>query len=1746
MNDICYITYDPFPITDQSNESDLMNAIQQPDYRWINITKPLIFNVKLLFNINLNDQDHHQQQLFDINLNFLRIILCFHHETSLLGLFTIFLSYKIISFLIKNSKCNESIVDEEYSITDEYKYDSNKKNSFNMNEFRKFKDSYQTTKYYKIKKIFAGIIIFTYLIEISIILSLYKYDIFGEALQYFCSNFLSFVCSLFVIYYMFANPALNRQHQKFICFYWLISMLNFFWNILSIYIQIDNSDYSIWKLCSKCQWHLPNFQYQSYSEQENFHHQIIISNHNDDHDDFHQKINIIWLHFNYFYAILFSIQFFGCFLTDFEHSSFVHPESNTTLFGRTIFIWMSRTIFRGYRRPLTTEDIFKTSIPVEHLEQNFFRRLIRQSNEYSKSFKLIKILVNQFGGEFLQISFIKLIPTLITFIGPLLLDRLIKFTTSSMIENQQPQWHGYFYAISMFILFVNESILNSYSDYHLMVLALKIRSCLMASIYRRLILAKNIDIITNTQVKQKENPNTSGQIVNLMSTDTQHIFEYIKIVNLFWICPLQIIIAIYLLWQLLGYGSLAGLGVLLLLLLINTFIGARIRSLQTKLLEYKDRRMKSLTETLNGIRAIKLYAWEEFFHKRIDESRRLEYLNLRHQALYSTAIAFAFISAPFFIALSSFSLFLYINANTGGHLDAQKAFVSLAIFNIIRRPVAFIPQLITNSMMFSVSLKRISNFVINNDYVDTTLSKNDINNNNPYQIAISSISSTMIKIPTKISLQNCRFTWLQHIGSSFRLDNIDICINQSKLCAIVGSIGSGKSSLLAAILGQMNLKPKNLYQCICHVNGKIAYVPQNSWIHSGTIRENILFGNVFDPIRYWKVIDACALLDDIKQMINGDKTLIGEKGDNLSGGQRQRISLARAVYADADIYLLDDPLSALDSRVSRHVFRRVISNRGLLANKIRLFTTNNMALLPNVDEIFLMNKGSIVARGNYQDLINMENEFTEFLTTYFSSTTKDLSTDNPINDDYEDDDNNLIVEEEEDYAILVEMVQRLERQFASFTRRGSIMRKISLSKNHSVEKEIKNDSNKKKRTNIFTKFSKITQKKESELKIDYSETITRTGSISFRIYWHYIRAVGLLPLLLILFSYTFGHYFVVVTNLWLSSWSNDSKISSSSSSNSSEIIQNNLWMNDMLIKMKLIDPSKPINQWIRLNVYAILGFGQTIFILIATLLLKLSCLRGSQWLHQSMLYRLMHAPIWFFDQANSGAIFNRFSKDIDLADTTLITSLRSFMIEIFRACALFTIIITGTESPILICLFLPLIIAYFLIYKYYVSTSRQLMRIESKLRTPIYQQFNETYAGVIVIQAFERVEMFLQKFYKNIDMNTSVLHMSIAAAKWLSVRLECLGNLVVLITSLSCVLLRGKISPGMVGLCITSSLTITGTLNFLIRSSIELENNIVTVERLVEYTNLPQEDEWYRKEKNKNKTIEIKRKNFFDFIKNFLNFKQQKSIRNFLISEVISAHSVPINLRLCSSNQTYQNQWPTDGSISFIQYSARYQNSSTLCLKQLNLCIPSGTKIGIVGRTGAGKSSFAMALFRLIEAETGEILISNRNIHELGLHELRSKLTIIPQDPLLFAGTLRNNLDPFNHYSDQQIIDALNKVHLGHMITMLNQSVEKQLNHLSFGQKQLLCLSRALLRKSKILLMDEATAGIDPATDQLIQETIRYEFFNCTVLTIAHRLKTILSYDQILVLDHGKIIEFDTPKNLMSNSSTLFYKMMTQ
>ncbi|KAF7495439.1 Multidrug resistance-associated protein 1 [Sarcoptes scabiei] len=1548
----------------------------------------------------------------------------------------------------------------------------------------------RTTITFQMKKIISFGLILAYLIEwttmMMMMMILYETLILNKIIQFCCSILLSFIVTNCTIYYQLTQK--NRiKHQWFTSLYWISMFLEHLWQIAKYFIPI-HLDHSLWSVCNECLWKSSDEFVTLDSIEIDFRQENIFDDWRSETDSLidSNRLRRISLAFNLIYLILFLSQFILAFYPDRlpkanKSEPKFNPENYSSILGRSFFIWMDSIVFNSYRKTLKKSDILETNISVKIVEEQLskqieidYKKLLNKSKRTllkSSSIRLILILMKKFGWEFLKIFSIKFIPTLLTFLGPLLLNRLISYASDE--NDQQYRWHGFLYAFVMFKMFLLESILNSFADYRLMVLALKIRSSLTMAIYRRLLrmnptstsssLSSSSSSSSSISSSSNQKQFTSGQILNIMSSDTQKVFDYIKMINLFWICPLQITIAIFLLWQHLGYASLAGLGVLLLLLPFNAFIGAQIRSLQTRLLIFKDRRFRCLNETLAGIRAIKLYAWEEFFHQKITEIRNLEIRNLKFQAIYSSAITFAFTSAPFFVALSSFFVFLYCESDSK-RLDASKAFVSLAIFNIIRRPLAFFPQLITNSMMFIVSLKRISEFLepssISANDSDLLIEKREFAHESP-----------MIRI------ENCRFDWNKTKTDGFELNISNLSIEKPGIWAFVGEIGS-------------------------------AFVPQNSWIQTGTIRDNILFGNRFDPILYWQVIESCALIEDLEHLPDADRTMIGEKGFNLSGGQRQRISIARAIYSQADIYLFDDPLSALDSQVSRHIFQKVLSNRGLIGNKIRILTTHDLSLMMKVDGIFLLQNGSLVSKGSFKTLVENENEFTEFLVNYFSS--KSVDDQSGIESEIETE---IEVENEEDYDVLVRMAENLEHRFSSFSRNGSFV------------KTIKKKKRKLFRTKLFrNKKSDLEKRSKNDPIIDYNiEANPKTGSISYRIYWNYARLIGLFSLLLIVVFFTIGHCFLIFTNLWLSSWSNDQQSSPESAIDR--------LMKRIFSKFKILNQSQlSINQWQRFNIYAGLGILQTIFILMATMVLNFAGLRGSKQIHQSILDRILHVPIKFFSTTTSGQILNRFNKDVDLVDSTLISSLRLFFIEIFRSLALFVIVAIGTNSPITIVLLIPLIVIYCFIYKYYVSTSRQLMRLESILRTPIYLQFNESYSGAKVIQAFGKENYFLESIAMKIDSNTSALHMSLAASRWLSVRLECLGNLIVLITAISCVLLKGQITPGMVGLCITSSLSITTTLNLLIRSSTELETNIVAIERLMEYVRLPQEIDFHQENRTKmidsNNNEIVKTKRLFNGL--FRDHKRKKSVN------LIRRH--PNNL------------WLYEGLIEFRQFSARYHQTSMFCLKNINLIIEPGLKIGIVGRTGAGKSSIVMALFRLLDGEMGEIFISGHNIKELSLHQLRSGLNIIPQESFLFTGTLRENLDPFVRFDDEKLIETLRKAHLGFLATNSNElqkSIEKSIDGLSFGQKQLFCLARALLYQSKILILDEATAGIDPMTDRLVQEIIRKEFACCTVLTIAHRLKTILDYDRILVLDRGEIIEFDSPQSLLSNQSSQFFKMIS-
>ncbi|KAK9400978.1 canalicular multispecific organic anion transporter 1 [Crotalus adamanteus] len=1220
-----------------------------------------------------------------------------------------------------------------------------------------------------------------------------------------------------------------------------------------------------------------------------------------------------------------------------------------------------------------------------------------QSKDYYAKHWLIVALFQTCAGKLLKSVALKVVHDFLVFVNPQLLKMMINFVS----DPKAYPWQGYLFALLLFVTALVQSFcLQQYFQLCFEV-GMNLRTSLMAAIYKK--------ALTVSNVTRKES--TVGETVNLMSVDAQRFMDFAVYMHQLWSSPLQIIISLVFLWAELGPSVLAGIGVMVLLIPLNGVLVSKSRTIQVKNMNHKDERMKIMTEILNGIKILKFFAWELSFQKQVEKIRALELKGLLHFFHLQSVGIFLFSCAPFLVSVATFAVYVMIDENN--ILDAQKAFTSIALFNILRFPLSMFPLTLSSMVQVKVSTDRLERY----------LGSADLNTS---AIWHNSTPACAVKF------HEASFAWEQ--DSDVTVKDITLEIARGSLVAIVGSVGSGKSSLISAMLGEMeNIKG--------HINiqGSMAYVPQQAWIQNATLKDNILFGSPLNEARYQQVLEACALLPDLQLLPGGDLTEIGEKGINLSGGQKQRVSLARAVYNNADTYLLDDPLSAVDSHVGRHIFDKVLGPEGLLQNKTRILVTHNLSFLAQVDDIVVLEAGSVTERGSYNTLLANSGSFAQLLNTYGNQ-----------QDNIHEEEAMGIEEEQEldDYPELV--TEEVPADVVTMTQKNeaSVQQKIfnrsrSTSSNISIRKSHQGHLNDKKTMTEF-KGQRLIDKEAME-----------TGRVKLFTYLRYFHAVGWGLSLSILIGYIGQTASSVGFNLWLSDWTNDA--------------------------LRYENKTYPVTERdMRVGIYGVLGVSNSFFLLISIVLASFGTIRASRILHKQLLSNILRVPMSFFDSTPTGRIVNRFAKDIFTVDETIPISLRSWMNCFFTI--LSTLVIICLATPYFAIIILPLGIVYYFILQFYVATSRQLRRLDSVTRSPIYSHFGETVSGLSVIRAFGHQERFLQHNEKIVDMNQKSVYSWLVSNRWLAVRLELVGNFTIFFAALLAVFVKDSLNGGIVGLSISSALNITQTLNWLVRMTSELETNIVAVERVHEYTEIANEAPWV-------------------------------------------------------TTQRPPSQWPNNGEITFMDYKVRYRPELELVLNGINCDIKGTEKIGVVGRTGAGKSSLTNCLFRILEAAGGKILIDGLDIATLGLHDLREKLTIIPQDPILFSGSLRMNLDPFDQYSDEDIWHALELAHLKSFVQALPEGLSSPVSeggeNLSVGQRQLVCLARALLRKTKILILDEATAAVDMETDHLIQETIRSEFANCTVITIAHRLHTIMDSHRVMVLQEGKIVEFDSPEQLL-------------
>ncbi|XP_023083270.1 multidrug resistance-associated protein 1-like isoform X2 [Piliocolobus tephrosceles] len=1204
------------------------------------------------------------------------------------------------------------------------------------------------------------------------------------------------------------------------------------------------------------------------------------------------------------------------------------PEKTASFFSKVTYSWFSRVITLGYKRPLEREDLFElnesdSSYTVCPIFEKQWRKEVLRNQErqkvkasfykeaHTKKPSLLYALWNTFKSVLIQVALFKVFADILSFTSPLIMKQMIIFCEHSSDFG----WNGYGYAMALFVVvFLQTLILQQYQRFNMLTSA-KVKTAVNGLIYKKALLLSNVS-------RQKF---STGEIINLMSADAQQLMDLTANLNLLWSAPFQILMAIYLLWQELGPAVLAGVAVLVFVIPINALAATKIKKLKKSQRKNKDKQIKLLKEILHGIKILKLYAWEPSYKNKIIKIRDQE-LEFQKSARYLTVFSMLTLTCiPFLVSLAT--LCVYFLLDEGNILTATKVFTSMSLFNILRIPLFELPTVISTVVQTKISLGRLEDFLNTEELLPQNIETNYIGDH-------------------AIEFTDASFSW-DKTGMPV-LRDLNIKIPEGALVAVVGQVGSGKSSMLSAILGEME-KLTGVVQR----KGSVAYVSQQAWIQNCILQENILFGSIMKKEFYEQVLEACALLPDLEQLPKGDQTEIGERGVNISGGQQHRVSLARAVYSGADIYLLDDPLSAVDVHVGKQLFEKVIGSLGLLKNKTRILVTHNLTLLPQMDLIVVMESGRIAQMGTYQELLSKTRNLTNL--------------------------HQVISEEEKAHAL----------------KQVSAVNSRTRSKDKILEQKPR---------------PSLDQGKQFSMK---KEKIP-VGGVKFSIILQYLQAFGWLWVWLTVVTYLWQNLVGIGQNLWLSAWAKEAKN-----------------MNDFT-EWKQIRSNK-------LNIYGLLGLIKGLFVCSGAYIITRGSLAASRTMYVQLLNNVLHLPIQFFETNSTGQIISRFTK------------------------------------------------------RYYVASSRQIRRLTGASRSPVISHFSETLSGVSTIRAFGHQQRFIQQYKEVVNENLVCFYNNVISNRWLSVRLEFLGNLMVLFAALLAVLAVNSIDSATVGLSISYALNITHSLNFWVKKTCEIETNAVAVERVCEYENMDKEAPW------------------------------------------IMSRRPPL-------------QWPNKGVVEFINYQARYRDDLGLALQDITFQTHGEEKIGIVGRTGAGKSTLSNCLFRIVERAGGKIIIDGIDISTIGLHDLRGKLNIIPQHPVLFSGTLQMNLDPLNKYSDSKLWEVLELCHLKEFVQSLPEKLLHEISeggeNLSMGQRQLVCVARALLRKTKILILDEATASIDFEMDKLVQTTIRKEFADCTILTIAHRLQSIIDSDRVLVLDSGSIVEFEAPQNLIRQKG-LFYEMTT-
>ncbi|KAG2606635.1 hypothetical protein PVAP13_4NG063010 [Panicum virgatum] len=1130
------------------------------------------------------------------------------------------------------------------------------------------------------------------------------------------------------------------------------------------------------------------------------------------------------------------------------------------LFRQLAFSWLNPLLRVGRSKALDLADIplVAGEDTAQHASHKFAEGWSRHVNGKAGSRRsvgsnnLALVLAKCFLGEILLTGFYALLRTLAIAVAPLMLFAFVWYSN----QEERDLRVGVALVGCLLLMKLAESLSQRHWFFDSRRTGMRIQSALMAVIFQKQLRLSS----------QGRKNHSTGEIVNYIAVDAYRLGDAINWLHMGWSSPLQLVFAVATLFWALKLGALPGLVPLVIFGILNVPFAKILQGYQSKFMVAQDERLRSTSEILNSMKIIKLQSWEEKFRDMIGSLRDGEFKWLRETQMKKAYGAVMYWMSPTVVSAVMYTATAILGS---APLNASTLFTVLATLRVMAEPVRFLPEILTMMIQYKVSLDRIEKFLLEDEIREEDVKRVPSDNSD-----------------IRVQVQDGSFSWNAD-RSDLSLRNVNFSISRGEKVAVCGPVGSGKSSLLYALLGEIPRISGSV-----EVFGSVAYVSQNSWIQSGTVRDNILFGKPFNKELYEKAIKSCALDKDIENFDHGDLTEIGQRGLNMSGGQKQRIQLARAVYNDADVYLLDDPFSAVDAHTAAILFYDCVMTA--LAQKTVVLVTHQVEFLTEASRILVMEGGQVSQQGKYSELLESGTAFEKLVSAHQSSIT---ALDTSANQQ-----NQVQGQLVPDENIVPSALQA--------TRQASDIEVAAKGPSATIQ---------------------LTEEEEKGI-----------GDLGWKPYKDYINvSQGAFQFSGMCASQVLFTCFQIASTYWLA----------------------------VAVQMDNVSAALLVGAYSGLSIFSCcFAYFRSLFA--ATLGLK-----ASKAFFNGLMDSVFKAPMSFFDSTPVGRILTRASSDLSILDFDIPYSMAFVTTGTIEVVT--TVLVMGTVTWEVLIVAIPVTITMVYVQSYYVSSARELVRINGTTKAPVMNYASESILGVVTIRAFAAIDRFIHSNMELIDTDATLFFHTIAAQEWVLIRVEALQSLTIITAALFLVLVPpGVISPGFAGLCLSYALTLTAAQVFLTRFYSYLENYIISVERIKQYMHLPAEP-----------------------------------------PAIIPQNRPPAS-------------WPQEGRIDLQDLKIRYRPNAPLVLKGITCTFAAGNKIGVVGRTGSGKSTLISSLFRLVDPAGGRILIDKLDICSIGLKDLRTKLSIIPQEPTLFRGTVRNNLDPLGLHSDQEIWEALEKCQL--------------------------------------------------------------------------------------------------------------------